>query len=247
MPRAASRRLAARRGRRAISTGRGILLSRCRPETAAAWARRGLGAVTIAPLEGWTVIMATGPARARYPYDDAVTTLAGRPVGVWMRPTLGFFHLGRQGVVTVHPATWRAVARWAIWTPRDGLVAPVGLPAARPEDLLAAAGAQTSPGHGWRADDPGSHAPTLERGDGPPEAQRVAALRAALRDGDTDALDVLRTVMDILAMPGHELLSGAADIAALPGARLLEPAPRHARAFDALVSEATRHDIELEV
>lgn len=217
----------ARRGRRPISAGRGFVLSRCRPETAAAWGRRSLGAVTVAPLEGWTVVMPTGPARARYPYDDAMASLAGRPAGVWMRPTLGFFQLGRQAVLTVNPAAWRAVTRWAIWTPREGLVAPVGLPAARPGDLLAASGVAI--GESERS-----------------EHEPAAGLRAVLRNGDNDALGVLGEVLEILDLPGLELLTGQTYVADLPGARVIEPAGRHARAFDRLVAEEARHRIELE-
>lgn len=219
MPRVVSKRVAARRGRRPISSGRGLILSRCRPETALAWGRRGLGAVTVATLDGWTLVVPTGPARARYPYDDAVRTHAGRPVTVWMRPTIGLFHLGRQAVVTVQPDGWRPVQRWALWTPRDGLVQPAGLASARPSDILAAADAD----------------PTL-----------APALRAAFGDAQPDAGAVLRAVLDVLGLPGGSLLSGEVDVADLPGARVAEPAPRHARAFDKIVADEARHLIETE-
>lgn len=213
-----------------------MLLSRCRPETAVAWSRRGLGRVTVASLDGWTIVMPTGPARARYPYDDAVASFAGRPVGLWMRPALGFVQLGRQAAVTVHPAAWRAVQRWAIWTVRDGLVPPIGLPAARPADLIAAAGL------GDDADSAGS----LDRLDESAQAALAERLRATLRDGDGDALGVLRTVLDTLSLPGIDLLTGETQIGQLPGARVVDPAPRHARAFDRIVAEEARHRIELE-
>ncbi len=258
MPRAASRRLAARRGRRAISIGRGFVLSRCRPETAIAWSRRGLGAATVAPLEGWTVVMPTGPARARYPYDDAVTSLAGRPAGLWMRPAIGVFQLGRQAVLTVHPDAWRAVQRWAIWTPRDGLVAPIGLAAARPADLVAAAGlleesgrAPTTGEAGQGGHRDGRDAASTDgrlaaTGSTGPAADAPARLRAVLRDGDNDATGVLARVLDILELPGAQLLTGEVSVEDLPGARLVEPAGRHARAFDRLVSDEARHRIEME-
>ncbi|MDO5712047.1 MAG: hypothetical protein Q4P32_09965 [Micrococcales bacterium] len=175
--------------------------------------------MSVAPLDGWTVVVPTGPVRARYPYDDAVRTLAGRPVALWMRPALGFFHVGRQAVITVHPDGWRPVQRWALWTPREGLVAPVGLPPARPADVLSAAGASRD---------------------------LTAALRAAVGDGHLDAGVVLREVLDLLGLPGSDLLMGRTQIADLPGARLVEPAPRHARAFDRVVSDEARHRIETE-
>ena len=170
--------------------------------------------MTVATLEGWTVVVPTGPARARYPYDDAVRTLAGRPVAVWMRPSIGLFHLGRQAVVTVQPDGWRPVQRWAMWTPREGLVQPAGLPSARPTDILAAAGAD------------GGLAP---------------ALREAFGDAQPDAAAVLDSVLDVLGLPGSDLLSGERDVADLPDARVAHPAPRHARAFDRLVSDEARH------
>lgn len=239
--------------------------------------------------------MPSGPARARYPYDDAVASMAGRPAGVWMRPTLGFFQLGRQATVTVHPAAWRSVPRWAIWTPRDGLVPPVGLPGARPADLLTAAGllgadsAQDSARDSARdsakdairdsardssaasvasadsasvsADSAAASAvdsavdsaldSALDSGAGTalPEreaAQRSQRLRDRLRDGRGDAITLLRDVLDLLDLPGAPLLSGDLDITDLPGARLVEPAARHARAFDRLVSEEARYRIEME-
>ncbi len=219
MPRAASNRLAARRGRRPFAGGRGLILSRCRPETVVAWGRRGLGAVTVATLDGWTVVAPTGPARARYPYDDAVQSIAGRPAGLWMRPAIGAFHVGRQAVLTVHPAGWRPIQRWAMWTPRDGLVPPAGLAPARPADLLAAAGA---------------------------DLDLAPQLRAAFRDSLPDAAAVLRSALDVLGLPGIAVLTGETDIADLPDARIVEPAPRHARAFDRLLADEARHRIEME-
>lgn len=184
--------------------------------------------------------MPSGPARARYPYDDAVASMAGRPAGLWMRPTLGFFQLGRQAAITVHPDAWRAVPRWSIWTPRDGLVPPVGLPAARPADLLTAAGSVD------RRTDRADHRAADRAAPDESERARSERLRARLRDGHGDALQVLRDVLDLLDLPGAGLLSAEVDIADLPGARLVEPAARHARAFDRLVSEETRHRIEME-
>lgn len=184
------------------------------------WARRGLGAVTVATLEGWTVVVPTGAARARYPYDDAVQSLAGRPVGVWMRPAIGVFQVGRQAVLTVHPTGWRPVQRWTMWTPREGVVPPAGLAPARPADLLAAAGT---------------------------DRELAQELRTAFRDGLPDAGAVLRSALDVLGLPGIGLLTGETDVADLPGARVVEPAPRHARAFDRLVADEARHRIEMEI
>ena len=172
------------------------MLSGCRQESAVAWARRGLGPLVVAPLEGWTVVLPDGPPAARFPYDDAVRTLAGRPVGVRMRPALGFFQVGRQAVLTVHPEAWRAVEHWAIWTPRDALVVTPGLPTARPSDLAAAAGLEGA------------------------AAQRAAEnLRVLLANGGLDAAEILAAALVELGLPGRELLTGEVGAADLAGAR----------------------------
>ncbi len=187
------------------------------------WARRGLGAVVIAPLEGWTVIVPDGPPAARFPYDDAVRTLAGRPVSVRMRPALGFFRVGRQAVVTVHPAPWRAVERWAVWTPRDAMVATPGLPTARSSDLVYAAGLDGA--RGMRAGE---------------------NLRDILGHGGLDAATVLASVLAELGLPGRGLLAGDTAAADLPGARRIVPRERHARAFERLLDDVERYDDEVE-
>lgn len=239
MPRAVSNRALARAGSaralvraglprggaRRISVGRGIVLSQGRPDAAVAWARRGVGAATVAVLDGWTAVVPTGPAYARYPYDDAVRSLAGRPVGMGMRPALGVFRLGRQVVVTVHPPRWRSVARWLIWTPRDGMVPPRGLPAASVEDavgLVHATVALTDP------------------------AAATARLEDVLADGTLDPAVVLAEIFAELALPGIGVLTGDVDPASLPAAREVAARPRHTRAFDRVVVEENRQHAERE-
>lgn len=236
MPRAASKGTAAAAAARAAArlsstgrsgrtaTGRGFVLSACRPDMAVAWAKRGLGPMLVAQLDGWTVVAPDGPPKARFPYDDAVRTLAGRPVGMRMRPALGFFQVGRQAVVTCHPAPWRAVERWAVWTPRDGFVSIPGLPTARAGDLVTAAGLDVT--RAFRAED---------------------ALREAFADGGSDAQTVLATTLLELGLPGRELLTEQTRVADLPGARRIVPKDRHARSFDKLVQEEERYRLEEEM
>ncbi len=212
MPRAHSRRRG--RGRRRAAIGRGIVLSAGRIESAASWARRGLGELTMAAVEGWTMISATGPAQARYPYDDAVRTLAGRPVSWRMRPALGFFKVGAQAVIVLHPAGMRPVVRWLIWTPHHGLVAPEGLPAARIPDVVVVSGLDTRV-----------------------QARAAAALAALLRRADLEAAQILTGALDILALPGAGVLTGDTCITTLPGARSVSPKARYAREFDRLLDE----------
>jgi len=197
------------------------VLSQCRPEVALAWARRGLGPMLVGQLDGWTVVAPDGPPKARFPYDDAVRTLAGRPAGMRMRPALGFFEVGRQAVVTCHPPQWRAVQRWAVWTPREGSVSIPGLPTARPVDLAAAAGLDVV--RAIRAE---------------------TALHDIFADGSSDASAVLAAALLELGLPGRELLAGESAVADLPGVRRVVPKDRHARSFDKLVQEEERYRLE---
>ncbi|QQS00966.1 MAG: hypothetical protein IPK37_00135 [Austwickia sp.] len=199
------------------------MLSQCRPEVAIAWARRGLGSVLLAQLDGWTVVAPDGPPKARFPYDDAVRTLAGRPVGLRMRPALGFFQVGRQAVVTCHPPQWRAVERWAVWTPRDAFVSVPGLPTARPSDLTSAAGLDVA--RSIRAE---------------------SALHDIFADGGSDAAAVLSATLLELGLPGRDLVVGETRVADLPGVRRIVPKDRHARSFDKIVLEEERYRMEEE-
>lgn len=188
------------------------------------WARRGLGDAAVGVLEGWTVVVPTGPARARYPYDDAVRSFAGRQVAVRMRPALGFFQVGRQAVVTVHPARWRAVERFVIWTPREGAVTPTGLAPARAADIVEVAATLG-----------GAAALAAER-----------LILEALTDGSGEAPRVLGEILDALDLPGLDIITGVLAPADLPQARTVAAAPRHARAFDRVVADQARHHSELE-
>lgn len=189
-----------------------------------AWAKRGLGEVTVAPVEGWTIIAPTGVAQARYPYDDAIRTLAGRPVSWRMRPALGFFRVGSQAVIVLHPRGVRPTVRWLIWTPHNGLVPPDELPQASVADVVIVAGLDQSL-----------------------QARAATSLASLLERGDGTADDILREALEILALPGAELLAGKADIRALPGARVVPPKPRFAREFDRLIDELERERSETEV
>lgn len=214
MPRVRSR--LTRRSVAATATGEGIVLTRARPESVLPWARRGLGPVVVAPSGDWTLIGPAGPPKARHPYDDAGRTLAGRPVSRRMRPALGFFRVGRQAVVTVHPRRRFAAIRWMIWTPRDGLVAPRGLPVAQARDVVAASG----------------HASPAV----------VSLVEEITADVGASAQEVLAALLGVLGLPGLDVVTGSATAADLPGARLVVPPDRHARAFERLLREQTEDD-----
>ena len=159
----------------------------------------------------WTLLTPAGRPRARHPYDDAVRTLAGRPASHRMRPALGFFRVGRQAVVPGHPPRRWAPTRWLIWTPRDGVVHPRGLPVATPAEVARAAGRGT------------------------PEV--VSALEEIVGDVGADAGEILAALLGVLDLPGVEVLTGRVAAADLAHARLVVPPERYARAFDRIVRE----------
>lgn len=186
------------------------------------WARRGIAPLAVGVLEGWTIVAPAGPPRARPPYDDPVRTLAGRPVGLRMRPAIGFFHVGRQAVVTIHPPGWRSIQRWAVWTPRDGLVPVADFAPARARDLAAVPGALLA---GTR--------------------ESVEADLAALwADGRLDAVTVLTSTLRLLGLPGEDQFQGPPRAFDVTGARVVVPKDRHARAFEKIVAEMDRETRE---
>ena len=159
-----------------------MLLLRGEPDAVATWARRGLVPVHIVPLEGWTAVLPAGPSRAMPPYDDTLKALAGRPVASRLRSAIGLFAVDGNAVVTVQPSGWRAIQRWFVWSPGQGVVRPRRLAAGRPADLTAAAGAR--------------------------EGAARRGVLDLLVDGRGDAQGVLRQLLALLSLPGVDLFGG---------------------------------------
>jgi len=200
--------------------GRGMLLLQGEPDVVASWAERGLMPVHIVPLQGWTAVLPAGPSRAMPPYDDTLKTLAGRPVPSRLRSAIGLFAVDGNAVITAHCSGWRATQTWFVWTPGDGVVQPEQLAAGRPADLIAAAG-------------------THERG-------ARSLVRDILVDGGGDAPGLLDDLLDLLALPGSDLLHGDLDPAAVPGSTRVEPGEQHVARFEKIVSDEARHRAELD-
>ena len=200
--------------------GRGILLLRGTTDAVATWARRGLVPVYILPLEGWTAVLPAGPSRAMPPYDDSLKALAGRPVASRLRSAIGLFAVDGNAVVTVHPYGWRAVQRWFVWSPGQGVVRPRHLAAGRPADLIAAAGIRDGAAR-----------------------RRVLDL---LVDGGGDASAVLGDLMALLSLPGFDLLDGAQDPTASQGFTQVEPSERQVARFEKIVDDQALHRVEME-
>jgi hypothetical protein len=200
--------------------GRGMLLLQGEPNPVASWAQRGLMPVHIVPLEGWTAVLPAGPSHAIAPYDDPLKTLAGRPVPSRLRSAIGLFAVDGNAVISTHPCGWRAKQRWFVWSPGEGVVQPRQLVAGRPADLIAAAG-------------------THEKG-------ARSLVRDILVDGGGDAPGLLGDLLDLLALPGVDLLAGVQDPAMVPGCSLVEPREQHVARFEKIVSDEARHRAELE-
>jgi hypothetical protein len=186
----------------------------------ATWARRGLVPVHIVPLEGWTAVLPAGPSQAMPPYDDTLKALAGRPVASRLRTAIGFFAVDGRAVITVHASGWRAIQKWFVWSPGQGMVHPRPLVAGRPVDLLAAAGIRDGAG---RRD-----------------------VRDLLVDGGGDTHGVLGELLALLALPGGGLLFGEHDPAAEQDCALVEPREQHVTRFERIIRDEVRNRAELE-
>lgn len=197
-----------------------MLLLRGRPDAVAGWARRGLVPVHVVPVEGWTAVLPAGRSRAAAPYDDTLKAFAGRPVASRLRSAIGFFVVDGRAVITVHPSGWRAIQRWFVWSPGQGVVQPRHLAAGRPADLIIAAGS------------------------------RDGAARRGVRDvlvaTGGDAHSVLGDLLALLSLPGSDLLDGGRDPAAAPGSTLVEPGEQHVAGFERIISVEARQRAELE-
>jgi hypothetical protein len=196
-----------------------MLLLRGEPDAVATWARRGLVPVHILPLEGWTAVLPAGPSRAMPPYDDSLKALAGRPVASRLRSAIGLFAVDGNAVVTVQPPGWRAIRRWFVWSPGQGVVRPRRLAAGRPADLTAAAGARGG-------------------------AARRGVLDL-LVDGRGDATGVLGDLFGLLSLPGVDLFDGVSDPTAWAGSRLVEPSERSVASFERVIHDQALHRAEL--
>ncbi|KQU66258.1 hypothetical protein [Phycicoccus sp. Root101] len=194
---------------------RGLLLVRAKPGPVSGWVRRGLVACDVVPLGEWTALLpAERSSRARAPYDDAVTVLAGRPVPLRLRPSIGVFVIDHRAVVSLQAKGFRAGHRWLVWEPENGPLRTPGLDPARPPELVAAAHSRTSP----------------------------SAVHAVLKDGSGDALRYLRRVLEVLSLPGGDLLAPSDH----PRGQVVAPTAQAVARFESRMAEQAQHRAELE-
>jgi hypothetical protein len=197
-----------------------MLLLQGGPDAVASWAQRGLVPVHVVPLEGWTAVLPSGPSHAMAPYDDTLKTFAGRPVPSRLRSAIGLFAVDGNAVITAHRPGWRAVQRWFVWVPGEGVVHPRQLASGRPADLVAAARSRDKAARGH--------------------------VRDELVDGGGDALGVLGNLLAVLSLPGSDLLDGGQDPGAVAGSTVVEPGAQYIARFEKVISDEARHRAELE-
>ncbi len=196
-------------------TGHGLLLVRRSPAPVGRWLRRGLVATTMAPLGGWTGVTVAEPeARSAAPYDVGLEVLAARPAPRRGRPTIGFFDLQGRAVITLQATGLRHTHQWVVWEPRTGVVETPSLPRLGVQGLVAAAGARGR--------------------------TRVEDVVGVLRAGEGSSLDVLVTVLEMLGLPGRDLLVRGD----CPGASDVEPTMRGVMMFDRLMADEAQHRAE---
>jgi hypothetical protein len=197
-----------------------LLLVRGDADAVARWLAKGVTPAILAPAaNGWVTVAPAGASSlAAPPYDDAATTLLARPVPRRHRPAVGMRVVGPRLLVCVVPDSVTARAAWLAWEPARGLIRPGGLATASIAQLARAAGGPPA----GRA--PAGRAPAGEGG-----RHTVEQLRGILHAPQGRAVDVAGELLDVLRLPGAELLTGIADP---PGARRVDPQRERVAAFE---------------
>ncbi|MDE9367482.1 hypothetical protein PZ938_17815 [Luteipulveratus sp. YIM 133132] len=191
------------------STLPGLLLLQGEPRRVGSWVARGTVPAYVLPVGGWTAVVAAGESAAKAPYDDGLTMLANRPVPHGFRGSVGFFSIDGRAVVVVQRRGWRTIPRWLVWEPGHGAQRVHGLSPLRSSDLLDVVGVA------------------------PEETQ---TLRSLLRSTEGESLDLLRDLIDALALPAGRMLSGS-GVPTQPDATLVTPGERDVARFERVVGE----------
>ncbi|KGN39540.1 hypothetical protein [Knoellia subterranea] len=198
-----------------IEPGHGVVLVRGGAAASARWVRRGLVAVRVVQLAGWTgVYLAEDRALSAAPYDVGLEILAARRVPTRHRPAIGLFVIDGCAVVTVQARGWRLEQRWIVWEPGKGVRRTPELPALPAGLIVDVAGARTR--------------------------TSAAEVTAHFANTDGQPIDVLVGLIRLLGLPGEELLLGETD----ESHERIDPSPRSIAAFDALVAEEAAHRAE---
>lgn len=199
-------------------TLRGLVLLHADVAAASTWVQRGVTPAYVVPVDGWTAVVPAGAAQASAPYDDALKVTAAHAAPSRARPAIGLFVIEERAVLTVHARGLRARTRWLVWQSGRGVSDVPGMPQARPGDFVRAAGVVYS-------------------------AQR--RLHTLLHERAGEPLQVCVDVLDILALPGGDLLRGV-GVKDNPESTLVEPDPASVTRFDKVTADEQdmRREIE---
>lgn len=177
------------------------------------WASSGLVRVEAAPLDEWWTALAPGAGASvpAAPYDDPWTMLLNRPIPWRLRPAIGVLVHQDQALIAVTPKRVRSSQRWLAWRRGIGAVDVDPLPRAALRTLLVAADRD--------------------------EPWTLGRLREVLDDDAGSPLEFACDVLELLELPGEDLLRGRARLADLDGAQHLEADPKRQAEFDQVVAD----------
>lgn len=187
-----------------------LLLLRGDTDAVARWLAKGVTPAIVAPGgDGWvTVTPATASSLAAPPYDDAASTLLARPVPRRHRPALGMRVVGPRLLVCVVGDALGARPGWLAWEPARGLIRPGGLPIANIDQLARTAGQAGSGRH------------------------TVEELRQILHAPQGRAIEVAGELLEVLRLPGIDVLTGEGGPDEREGARRVDPEQHYVAAFE---------------
>ena len=195
---------------------RGLLLVRAKAGPVSGWVRRGLVACDVVPLGEWTALLpAERASRASAPYDDAIAVLAGRSAA----------------------ATAAARARLLRRRPPCGdQPAAQGIPTLAP--LVGLGARDRSGAHPGPRCRPAASSSSRPRAAAPPRPRSTEVLK----DDSGDAPRLLRRVLEVLALPGADLLTPSDA----PRGQVVAPTAQAVARFESRMAEQAQHRAELE-
>ncbi len=187
----------------------GLWLSRAMITDVDAWAAKSVVPVLVHRLGLHTALVPRGRSAVGAPYDDAAMMCAARPAPVKLSPAVGFWVIDDRAVITVQSKHWRRQIRWVIWDPQVGMLRPPGVDIASPQQVLAAAG-------GGRRDE----------------------LIDMLAERHHPPQRLLSAVVNLLGLPGADVLLDAEAARSWEGVHTHEPDDREVDFFEDAVKDA---------
>ncbi|MGB3257678.1 MAG: hypothetical protein WBA72_06775, partial [Ornithinimicrobium sp.] len=187
----------------------GLWLTRAMMPDVDAWAAKSVVPVLVHRLGLHTALVPRGRSVVGAPYDDATMMCAARPAPVKLSPAMGFWVIDDRAVITVQSKQWRRQIRWVIWDPQVGMMRPPGVDIASPQQILSVA-------RGGRRDE----------------------LIDMLAERHHPPQRLLSAVVNLLGLPGAEVLLDAGVTESWEGAHAHEPDEREVDFFEDAVKDA---------